>query len=308
MKSSKYKYDVAFAFSKNDEHLANQLNDLLHDNLKTFLYPKKLEEIDRTNRELKIMDAIEKHSKMIVVLFRKKWGNSPWTKIEELAIRKRAAKEGYDSLLFIPLDHPPTVPKYVPKEQVWKELGDSGIKGAALVIEERFRLVQNTNNKKFESAIDQDATHRVDDDSDKSIIMDAVNTLEIAMLELNDLFFELKNYKTKIEKDRKGIIIDFHQKHKTCILHHGVFSIKFHLQTSNNKATSQSKLYYELQKQDTESNEPNILTVEVYQFEAKKSGEYGWMKDIGTDLFISSKKLAEKSINTLLSQSTNHKK
>ena len=151
MKIKKYKYDVAFAFSKKDEHLADQINNLIHNKMNTFFYSKKLEEVDRPNRELKIMEAIGKQSKIVVVLFQKRWGHSPWTKIEEQTIRKRASKEGYDFLLFIPLDHPPIAPKYTPKAQIWEDLGNLGIKGAAKIIEARVQGFNDSFNEENEN-------------------------------------------------------------------------------------------------------------------------------------------------------------
>lgn len=303
MKMKNYKYDVAFAFSKNDEHLANQINDLLPNHFTTFLYPKKLEVIDRPNRELKIMDAFEKQSKMIVVLFRKKWGTTPWTKIEELAVRKRTTKDGYDFILFIPLDHPPIIPKYIPKNQIWDGLGNTGIKGAAEIIEERFKQIVERSKEKLQGMETSDSKIDLDFDSDKLIVQDAVNTLDITMLELIDLFQELKSYKTKIENEKDEIKLVFQQRQKSCTVQYGKYAIKFHLHSSTNKKQKESKLYFELHKKDNESTEPIIIAVNAYHFEVKKPGEYGWIKNIGSDTFISSKKLAQKSINILLNQS-----
>lgn len=307
MKIPKYKYDIAFAFSKKDEHLVNQIDDLIDDNLITFFYSKKLEEIDRPNRELIILETIEKQSKMVVVLFRKKWGNTPWTKIEEQAVRKRASKEGFNFLLFIPLDHPPMVPKYVSKNQIWKNLGDAGIKGAASVIEEKFQLISNTTSEKLKSSVALATKTDIEVDSDKLIMQDAVSTLDITMLELNDLFTELKNYITEVEKENDKIKIQYHQRHKTCTLNYEVYSIKVHLQSANNKTYKESKLYIELLKHEKGSHEPNVLAIDTYHFEVRKPGEYGWIKNVGSDLFISSKKLAEKSVNIMLNQANKRK-
>ena len=111
MKNDDYKYDVAFAFLKKDEHLANQINYLIKDKLNTFLYSKRLEDIANKKPEKTFIDVFGKQSKIVVVLFRNKWGTTPWTKIEEKAIRNRALEEGFNFVLFIPLDDPPTTPK-----------------------------------------------------------------------------------------------------------------------------------------------------------------------------------------------------
>lgn len=57
--------------------------------------------------------------------------------MEEEAIRGRAYEEGYDFVKFIPLDEKQTVPKYVPKTQLWINALRFGAKSAASVIEAR---------------------------------------------------------------------------------------------------------------------------------------------------------------------------
>ena len=127
--------------------------------------------------------------------------------------------------------------------------------------------------------------------------------LEIASLELNDLFSELKFYKNKFAESEKELVLRCQQKNKTCTIQMGLFSIKFHMQSSKSKSANDSKLYYELQKIDSTSHEPQILAIEIYHFEVKKNGEYGWMKDNDKRSFLTSKKLAEESIKTLINQS-----
>ena len=68
-----------------------------------------------------------------------------------------------------------------------------------------------------------------------------------------------------------------------------------------------SYLYFELQKQGGSSNDPQILAIEEYHFEVKKVGVYGWIKDVDSNSFISSKELAEESIKLLLTQADNER-
>lgn len=57
--------------------------------------------------------------------------------MEEEAIRGRAYDEGYEFVKFVPLDEVQTVPKYLPKVQLWINALRFGAKGAAAVIEAR---------------------------------------------------------------------------------------------------------------------------------------------------------------------------
>lgn len=305
MKNDDYKYDVAFAFLQKDEHLANQINYLIKDKLNTFLYSKRLEDLANKKPEKTFIDVFGKQSKIVVVLFRNKWGTTPWTRIEEKAIRNRALEEGFNFVFFISLDDPPTTPKYLPKTQIWEGLAQRGINGAAIVIEEfvqsltdqsRAELPNNTAVK-----IKKDPQFEIE----RSKFLESVHGLEIAKLEIKKLFSELESLKNKIEKSNKTFFVDYQKKERSCILNYGEYSIRFYLQPANISPHMDSYLYFELQKRGSASNEPQVLAVEEYHFEVKKVGEYGWIKDVDNGSFISSKKLAEESIKLLLIQADN---
>ena len=155
MNAEQYKYDVAFSFLQQDELLATQLNDLLQDRIKTFLYSKKQEEIAGTDGEQTFGRVFGEESRLVVVLYRTGWGTTPWTRIEKAAIRNRAFDHGYDFAIFIPLDDPPTTPKWLPKTQLWVGLGRWGVNGAASVIERR---VQELGGSPHEETVQERAS------------------------------------------------------------------------------------------------------------------------------------------------------
>jgi hypothetical protein len=132
-----FQYDVAFSFVAQDEPLATELNDLLQGRLSTFLYSKKQEKIAGADGEERFNAVFGQQARVVVVLYRAGWGESPWTRIEETAIRNRAFDHGYDFVKFIPLDEPPVVPKWLPRTQLWIGLKRWGTAAAASVIEAR---------------------------------------------------------------------------------------------------------------------------------------------------------------------------
>lgn len=132
-----YEYDVAFSFLAQDEPLATELNDLLQERLKTFLYSKRQGELAGTDGEQTFNAVFGEKARVVVVLYRPGWGETPWTRIEETAIRNRAFESGYDFVKFIPLDEHPSVPKWLPRTQLWLGLKRWGVAGTASVIEAR---------------------------------------------------------------------------------------------------------------------------------------------------------------------------
>lgn len=137
MDTSEYKYDVAFSFLAQDETLASELNDLLQDRVRTFMYSKKQGELAGTDGEKSFNGVFGQEARLVVVLYRGGWGQTPWTRIEETAIRNRAFEHGYKFVKFIPLEDPPTVPKWLPRTHLWVGLKRWGVAGAASVIEAR---------------------------------------------------------------------------------------------------------------------------------------------------------------------------
>lgn len=134
-----YQYDVALSFLAEDEPLATQLASILGERHRVFLYSRKQEQLAGTDGEKTFNDVFAKQARVVVVLYRQGWGQSPWTRIEETAIRNRAFEDGYDFALFAPPDDKPSVPPYVPKNRLWIGLARFGVNGAASVIDARIQ-------------------------------------------------------------------------------------------------------------------------------------------------------------------------
>lgn len=137
MEEPDYKYDLALSFLAEDESLATQLSDLLQDRFEIFLYSRKQEQLAGTDGEITFNSVFGSEARFVAVLYREGWGQTPWTRIEETAIRNRAFEEGYDFVIFIPVDTSPSVPKWLPKTQLYVGLNRWGIQGAASVLEDR---------------------------------------------------------------------------------------------------------------------------------------------------------------------------
>jgi hypothetical protein len=153
MIEKKYPIDVAFSFLQEDEDLANRLNNLLQDRVKTFIYSRKQEVIAGTNGEKTFNQVFGENSRIVVVLYREGWGKTAWTRIEETAIRNRAFEEGYDFVIFIPITKESVLPKWLPKNKIWVGLDRWGEEGAASVIEARVQEFGGT--PKEATAIDR---------------------------------------------------------------------------------------------------------------------------------------------------------
>jgi hypothetical protein len=120
-------YDVAISFLAADQPTAAALADQLEaSGLEVFFFPHNQEELAGTNG-METMRAPFLQARVNVVLFRKPWGETPWTRVEDGAISERCFKGGWSSLMFVQIDKTSTLPKWLPPMHVRFAIQDYGI-------------------------------------------------------------------------------------------------------------------------------------------------------------------------------------
>jgi|WetSurMetagenome_2_1015567.scaffolds.fasta_scaffold311080_1 hypothetical protein len=114
-------YDLAISFLAADEPLAKEIADELAP-LRAFVYSKAQEVVAGREGVEAFREVFRSRSKVSLVLFRTGWGTTPWTRVEETAIRDRCLAEGWETLVFVVLDNPHGKPKWVPDSYVFLDL------------------------------------------------------------------------------------------------------------------------------------------------------------------------------------------
>jgi hypothetical protein len=109
-------YDVAISFLFRDEPLARQLADLLSP-ANVFVYSKRQETLAGNNGAEEFRDTFRNKTRVVVVLYRPGWGQTAFTRIEEIAIQEYCMDEGWENLMFVQVEEGP-VPKWVPKPHI----------------------------------------------------------------------------------------------------------------------------------------------------------------------------------------------
>ena len=228
MTTETFKYDVAFSFLAQDEELATQINERLMDRLSTFIYSRKQEEIAGKDGEEVFNRVFGSEARTVFVLYRKGWGETPWTRIEKTAIQNRAYDEGYDFVLLAPLDKPPAKPKWLPNNRIWIGLDRWGIEGAASVIEAR---VQETGGKpKEESAKDRALrlNREIDAEEARQRFLGSEEGVKSANREVSKLFTELKRVVSHFSKNETAVSLRFKKDPTKCVIYGGGFSVLIH--------------------------------------------------------------------------------
>jgi hypothetical protein len=115
-------YDVAISFLVADEKIASAIKTRLA-GLNVFFYPHNQEDLIGTNG-LESMRAPFLSARVNVVLYRERYGKTPWTGVELAAIQDSCLKTGFRSLLFVQLEKKDGKPEWLPDTHIRCVLGD----------------------------------------------------------------------------------------------------------------------------------------------------------------------------------------
>jgi hypothetical protein len=130
-------YDVAISFLGKDQPVAAAINDGLAPVLKVFFFPRNQEELAGTDGLESMRMPFLTGSRVNVVLYRDQWGHTPWTRVEESAIKDACLNRGWPTLFFITLDRASSLPIWLPDTYVRFNFEDYGIEQAIGAIKAR---------------------------------------------------------------------------------------------------------------------------------------------------------------------------
>lgn len=131
------KYDVAISFLSRDEPIGAALHTLLSSGLKVFFYPRSQEELAGTDGLESMRKPFVDDSLVSVVLYREQWGKTPWTRVEETAIKDGCLKHGWQRLFFMSLDDAAPLPVWLPNTHIRFSYASYSVEQAAGAIKAR---------------------------------------------------------------------------------------------------------------------------------------------------------------------------
>ena len=126
-----YEYDVAISFLAKDHGTAVALRELVAPSLRVFEFSSRQEQIAGTDGLTVFRHVFSTAARLVVVLYRDGWGDSPWTRVEHIAIQERFLREGPGFLLFVVLDSNSKAPPWVPENRIRLHLEEYGLEQAA---------------------------------------------------------------------------------------------------------------------------------------------------------------------------------
>lgn len=284
MSDDRFKYDVASSFLALDEELAIEINNLFKDRITTFIYSRKQEEIAGTDGEETFNRVFSSEARIVFVLYREGWGKTPWTRIEESAIRNRAYGEGYDFALFAPLDKPPSVPKWLPKNRIWIGLERWGIEGAANIIETRVREAGGEPKEKTVEQLASRLSREITDEKTRQKFLHSEKGVKSAGNEIDKLFSEFEKTVSNISKNGKTVSLSFNRGPQQCAIYADGFSISLTWYLLYTNILESSALHLYLWKGPAQLlgdhsfsfEKPEKIREIEFAFDLDKAGKHVW--------------------------------
>ncbi len=132
-----FKYDVAISFLIEDISIATALHDMLSKSLRVFFFPRNQEELAGTDGLESMRAPFFRESRLNVVVYRVRWGNTPWTGVEAAAVRDSCLNCGFRNVFFFMVEPKDKKPKWLPDTPVRFNYGEFTLEQAVGAIKAR---------------------------------------------------------------------------------------------------------------------------------------------------------------------------
>lgn len=294
--SKPYKYEVAFSFLAEDETTAYTINDLLQDRLSTFVYSQRQKDLVGRDGMIAFREVFESDARIVVILYRERWGTTEWTRVEEEAIKDRVREEGPDFLVVVNLDK--GKPKWLSRGHMRLYLERFGMKEAVAVIEKRVEEFGGVVRE--ETVEDQFERHRRELQRKRKLVeyLKSQVAVDHALEEWSQLIERLEEMVKKLSDGALGYALGFsvHREKSFICWAEGV-GLSFSLRRRYRDSLEGTKLVVEFGNADYfdqfPASEGQLYGTCEYQFSHNLSGQRVWQNVQDEDDLISTERLVQ---------------
>jgi hypothetical protein len=306
MDIDKLKYDVAFSFLQQDEELAITISQQLNPRLTSFVYSEKQAELAGTDGEVTFNRVFTIETRLAIILYRPSWGETPWTRIEQTAIRNRGFKQGYDFSFFVVLDSSCQIPEWIPKPYLYFNFNRFGVDGICAAIESK---LQTMGVDTSEPSIEQKAAilnRQLEGARDRKYFLESEKAIPIAQKEANTVYEKLIIAAEKIGKDNSELRGQINTESREVSIELWGFRLIIFWKVYYMNSLKDSSFHARLSERDRTpfrfDEKFNSLKNYEFDFSMNLSNEYGWRLRSSRDRFYLSNELAEFALNLLIDQ------
>jgi hypothetical protein len=300
------KYDVAISFLIQDSALAQALADKLAVGLEVFFFPHNQEELAGTDGLESMREPFLHQSLVNVILYREKWGNTPWTAVEAAAVKDSCLANAFRNLFFLVVEPTKVLPKWLPDTHVRFNYADFTPEQAVGAIKARVQergghYTPLTPLKKAQMLKAEEAYQ-----GDRSRLT-SPEGIENMLAQVEELIREMERQCAAVNAD-SGLDIEYESNPRSnCILRHHQIGmiVRWEQQYENGMHKGgllveeyHGRLHFnrELQGTRVHIRPPKRLNHTIYDPDLSRAREYGWTKRGKAGAFIYSTSLAEKLV------------
>lgn len=301
MSSESPKYDVAISFLYQDLNLAKALYDELSKGLEVFFFPRNQEDLAGSDGIESMREPFRNESRLNVVLYRPIWGKTPWTGVEETAIKDSCLSTAFKSLFFFSVERTADLPKWLPDTHVRFNYADFSLEQAVGAIKARAQErgshfqpltpIRKAELLKAEENYRQDKAYLL---SSEAAIFKEVETLFAEIVNQCDEVnagghFEIRHrvhirhrdvdQLCTVGQDQVSLNVIWHQPYAGSLQHAALVVREFDQQL----IIPPNHMHF---------YKPEIIRETKYLPEVSRAREYGWRKERGDESFIANRDLA----------------
>jgi len=291
-------YDVALSFLATDQPIAAALFDRLSEGLHVFFFPRNQEELAGTDGMESMRTPFLDDSRVVVVLYREPWGQTPWTRVEQTAIQDGCLKHGWHRLIFVTLDETNTLPKWLPMTHVRLNYAEYGLEQTIGAIKNRVQEAggvlapltpaKRAEQYRLEADYARDRSKLRSPDSNQ-IVSQYVAELFEAVQRLCAEVTVAQNIPVECSKDalqchlrsRASLVVSLRCSYSACELMVREFDKRLPM-------GNEQHLYYP-------DGDPKVLRESKYLPDLNRAREFGWTEYEGAP-FLSSSSLADRIV------------
>jgi hypothetical protein len=288
MPTEKHDLDVAISFKSEDASLANDIRGRLGKSLDTFVYTAKQEELAGTDGLETLRKVFRHRAKLVVILFRSGWGETPWTRVEMEAITDRFLKEGPGFLFVITLDSA-APPPWLPDKLLRFNLDDFGVEQAVGAIKARALEVGSVLHYPSSAERARLAAEEAEFGKERARLLRSEEGVQQATAAARDLFRLIAEGAKQAESAAPSLRMEYGLTEVEIGLRTPAVGLHVHYSNRITNVLDEARLYirefagtiilpgqsaYYLQ-------EPKELTKEVFRPDISRAVGWGWIADDG---------------------------
>ena len=296
------KHDVAISFLSADEPIAAALFRALSEGLNVFFYPRSQEDLAGTDGMETMRAPFFEDSRVVVVLYREPWGETPWTRVEQTAIAEGCLRDGWQRLFFIMLEKARLPPKWVPTTHVRFNFADYGLDQAIGAIKARVQEAGGTISEPTPAKRAEQSRRETEYVVERAHLQSPFGR-EMAYQALRELFTEISEISAVISANG-SVTIQFASDVRQCHLRNRVSLLVTATQFAEPKlVVRQYSKRFSMGSENLHyvANEgPQLVSETTFVPDLNRAREYGWSEEGHQSTFLSSTALANRIVNQFI--------